>query len=1061
MAYTKKNIKNLTGGVSQQPDSERFDNQCTEQINFLSDPVKGLTKRAGTTYGQYIDTQIALNAASKNTFTHIINRSATEQLMLVVGYVGAETPKLELFRLNTENDSLEELAVTGLTAGTHAYLSGSSTTQPLSAVTIADYTFIANKAVTPAMQNLAPTYRSGNSALYEREHTKRGLIFIKEGAYSSNWTIKATDSEGTVRTIHVETSHGIGTEQYRADIRTDQIAGAIHWCLNQWNENEDVYDSQAFGMAFGVGHYSGAMAAYTEEDCRIRMRWSDDSTLYTWNRGWTTTTRGGSNYDAGNLLFSTVDAPDNNDTVTIKGCNASNTTRTFEFTTDGNVGSTGGIAHINVDIDANKVQTIWNLVDAINSTNASVGMGVHATQFQDWEVVIHSTIDGTGVATARDGNLSKSVGLIEVTITQFAGAVDDPAHATAFSTAPVRHKIRFDRQRTSLVPGTIKSSGSVISWLAQFASKAEADASPINIEVTDSYGNSMTELFTKTTDSIAGLPTVAPNNYSLKIEGDKDNDADDHYIKFETEDNNQNFWGAGEWKESLQDGQQHRIDASTMPHQLVRVNSTTYKFQAATWAEKTVGDDNSDPQPSFIGKPINDLFFYKSRLGILAGESVIMSEVDNAYNFWRTSVMTSVDSDRIDLTSSVNEITQLNWAIPFANQLVIFSDRSQFLLTQGSQGLTPSTAALSLGSSYENSTTARPAVSNNTIVFAQENSGASAIYEMYPTGSTDLSFEAVSISEHIPSYIDGKVVGIYASSLSSAVVVETDSNDNTLYVYNYYNQGATRVQSAWSKYELSCNYLKVGGFVSDKLHLIEGHNTVGATAVTACSWMLTHMKFDNTDSLTNAVDVAWDVPTAKMTADTPSSGITRIEMEWNMAGNTDREANIVVFDKTTNVLYPVDVTTSIDDQYVYVTGAISSNTNIVIGLKFTATYEFSKQYIKRGSADGKEVPITDGRTTNKWMEIYFNDTQHLTATVAFPSYAKRTTSTKTFNGNPDNTITGVRTGEQPSETQSLRTSVAARNDLPIITLSSDTHQTVTVTGASFELMHTSRTSRTS
>ena len=50
MGLTKKIHKNLYNGVSQQPDSIRHDNQCTEQINFLSDPITGLTKRPGTEY---------------------------------------------------------------------------------------------------------------------------------------------------------------------------------------------------------------------------------------------------------------------------------------------------------------------------------------------------------------------------------------------------------------------------------------------------------------------------------------------------------------------------------------------------------------------------------------------------------------------------------------------------------------------------------------------------------------------------------------------------------------------------------------------------------------------------------------------------------------------------------------------------------------------------------------------------------------------------------------------------------------------------------------------------
>ena len=220
------------------------------------------------------------------------------------------------------------------------------------------------------------------------------------------------------------------------------------------------------------------------------------------------------------------------------------------------------------------------------------------------------------------------------------------------------------------------------------------------------------------------------------------------------------------------------------------------------------------------------------------------------------------------------------------------------------------------------------------------------------------------------------------------------------------------------------------------------------------------MKFDNTDSLTNAVDLYYNVPQDDIDNEGDASVIT-LDNNFPLRDNTPRTQKLVVFNKLTNEVYAAHASQPSEKYKIKVAKAsLGSSDDVVVGLKYTASYEFSKQYIKRGSADGKEVAVTDGRTTNKWFEVYFNDTQHLTSTVTFPSYAKRTTSTKTFNGNPDNTITGVRTGEQPSETESLRTSVAARNDLPTITLSSATHQTVTITGAAFELMHTSRASRT-
>jgi len=1041
MVYTRKNIKNLTGGVSQQPDSERFDNQCAEQKNFLADPIKGLTKRAGTNYVQYIDDgEASLQHPAKNTFTHVINRSTSEQLMLCIGYDGSgadATPDISLFKLNTENASLERLDVkdadgNSLDASELNYLdvTNEQETHPYSAVTIADYTFIANSDITPALK--ATT--SGGTGMYERDHVKRGIIFVQEGAYKTTYTIKATDSEGTTRTIAVNTS------DTGRDINTDMIAGAIHKCLESGADSATATD---FDVSSSV--------TYTENNTNISYNWTDDSSDFTFNDS-----SGGSNYDAGNVAFTAQ--PSTNDKITITGCNAdaggglgANTVKVFEF------GGTG--SDVNVTIGTTLLDTMENLVSAINNLTTTLALKAHLIYDETeskYEVHVHSTREGSVHASAIAGNMVETTDSGNVmTVTAIQGA-----HGTASSsTAPVKNKIHFRRLQ---IKNDTETSGSVITWFASYGSKADADASLINIEISDSYGNTLAKSYTDVIDDIEALPTFASNNYLLKVENNEDTDVDDYYIRFNCDDENAttNEFGQGKWKESLALGIQYQIDPATMPHQLVKESSTEYRFKPATWSDKAVGDASSDPAPQFIGNPIRDIFFYKSRLGFLAGESVVLSEVDNAFNFWRTSVVNLLDSDRIDITSSVNEITYLNWAIPFANQLVIFSDRAQFLLTQGNQGLTPSTAALSLGSSYENSTLCRPVVNDNSIIFAQEKSGASAVYEMYPTGSTEISFEAKSISEHIPSYISGKITKISASSLASTVVVQTDTGDNTLYMYKYYNQGNQRVQSAWSKYELACNYIKGGHFISDKFHIIEGHHDDTSTVVSDCHWILTYMKFDNTDSLTNSVDLAFTVPTGSMAANTPTSGKTRITAEWDIADNGDddegREAKIIVFDSATNTTYEVDHTNT-TNQYVVVTGNIASTATIVLGLTFEASYEFSKQYIKRGGRDGKEVAITDGRTTTKWYEVYFNDTQFIKSTVSFPAYANRTSSVKEYTGS---FAGGAVAGDQPSETSTLRTSVAARSDLPTITLSSETHQTVTITGAAFELMHTSRLSRT-
>ena len=1124
MAYTKKNIKNLTGGVSQQPDSERFDNQCSEQKNFISDPVRGLTKRAGTQMGYQATNPQSLLRESKNTFIHPIRRSSTQELLLSISHTNnpassSASPRIELWDVNAPNNNREKLKVVGSDGvteitGNHSYLelSEATDTHPYSAVTIADYTFLVNNQKVPALK----TTKSGGVGMYEREHVKRGIIFIREGAYSAKYNVKATDSEGVTRSITISTSDGTtsGGTPGKKDIDTENIAAAIHGCLE--TKLGDSNGNKAFGKDKTISkQVTGSGTAnqviyhpweyHTElvqADNRILAKWQDDSeqgAAHLFNGSGTARTVGvnkdvhtiggslsttqveqfhsGSDYHHGALSFSSGSQPAAGDYVRIQKPSTSSEFYEVEFFANG--GTYSG-SKTPCELGTTLTETAENFVAALNGISSvlvTASLSVHEdAHFVNQAnskpyVKIHANSSGDVYSG------SSSVGTIEAktsggiavgwaTYLQMRGGTG----SAGTSTAGVRYPIVFERLKMIDNSSVETYKGSIITWYASYPTKAAMEASPINIEVTDSYGDTMVETFTESTDTFSALPSVCPNNFLMKIEGDTETDLDDHYLKFalDNRDAEDNEFGGGKWEESLQSGLQYQIDPATMPHQLIKVTDNSvdaqgvYKLVEAEWSSKVVGDAESDATPSFIGNNIRDIFFFKGRLGLLAGENAILSEVDNAYNFWRTTVGQNMDSDRIDVSSSANEITFLNWAVPFANQLVIFSERGQFLLTQGNQGLTPSTAALSLGSSYENSTICRPVVNDNSIVFAQEKSGASAVYEMYPTGSTEISFEAKSISEHVPTYISGNITNIAASSLANTIVVQTDVGDNVLYVYKYFNQGNNRVQAAWSKYEITCQKLKAGKFMSDKFHLFEGHNNGSTWDFSNGYWVQSYLKFDNTDSRTNSVDLAHNVSTDDMGYESTYSGKTTITVKDNFSiGNYHpseggRRRQIVVFDSTNNTTYEVDLTNS-TGHFVHVTGNIASNSNIILGLKFEASYEFSKQYIKRAGADGKQMAITDGRTTTKWYEVYFNDTQYIKSTVSFPSYANRTSSVKEYTGSFSG---GAVTGDQPSETSTLRTSVAARSDLPTITLSSDTHQTVTITGAAFELMYTSRLSRT-
>ena len=123
--------------------------------------------------------------------------------------------------------------------------------------------------------------------------------------------------------------------------------------------------------------------------------------------------------------------------------------------------------------------------------------------------------------------------------------------------------------------------------------------------------------------------------------GDPEEAGDEYWVKFVADDGT---GGSGQWEETAAPGIDKEYDASLMPHQLVRNADGTFTFEQATWAYRLVGDDDTNPAASFVGKKIKDVFFFKNRLGFVADENVIFSEASEYFNFWRTTVTQLLDS---------------------------------------------------------------------------------------------------------------------------------------------------------------------------------------------------------------------------------------------------------------------------------------------------------------------------------------------------------------------------------------------------------------------------------
>ena len=290
------------------------------------------------------------------------------------------------------------------------------------------------------------------------------------------------------------------------------------------------------------------------------------------------------------------------------------------------------------------------------------------------------------------------------------------------------------------------------------------------------------------------LPSRTKDGFTIRITGEPNSGADDYWIKH----NNSSDEDVGEWVETVEPGLANTIDPATMPLKLVRTATNTFTLSQITWTQRVVGDATTTPDPSFIGQKINDMFFHKNRLGFLANENVILSEMGEHYNFYATTATDVLDTDIIDLAAPSTEVSILHHAIPFNENLLLFSDFAQFRLSEGAAGgLTPATARLALVTSYEHDKTVKPVVNGRKVYFSDENDGFSVVREFGII--EDLQEEtAENITSHVPSYIKGRGFNIIPHD--DFLFILSDQNINEIFVYKFLFQDGTRKLSSWSKW---------------------------------------------------------------------------------------------------------------------------------------------------------------------------------------------------------------------------------------------------------------------
>jgi len=330
--------------------------------------------------------------------------------------------------------------------------------------------------------------------------------------------------------------------------------------------------------------------------------------------------------------------------------------------------------------------------------------------------------------------------------------------------------------------------------------------------------NEQMNIIGNTAQDVARLPAQCKHGYVAQIANSANVDADNYYVKFYADNGTQ---GSGKWEECVRphnfssgsDPMVKGLDPATMPHALINNRNGTFSFKkldettanAANndnyWKYREVGDDQTNPFPSFNGSNIQKIFFHRNRLGMVANEQVVMSRPGDYFNFFVVSAITTSDDNPIDITVSDIKPAFVNHVLPQNKGVMMFSDNAQFILFTESDIFSPKTARLKKVSSYECDNSLQPVDMGTSAMFTSNVSAYTRAYEASILDD-DVPPKIIEQTRVIPEYIP-KDITLSANSTSLGIVTFGKKNSDQLFHYKYFDAGDRRDQSAWYSWTLT------------------------------------------------------------------------------------------------------------------------------------------------------------------------------------------------------------------------------------------------------------------
>jgi hypothetical protein len=324
------------------------------------------------------------------------------------------------------------------------------------------------------------------------------------------------------------------------------------------------------------------------------------------------------------------------------------------------------------------------------------------------------------------------------------------------------------------------------------------DAKDFTIAVSDGAGDANIKAFKGSVSKFSDLPKGGFPGMLFAVSGTDKDAADDYYVAYVAD----TAGATGVYQEATGPGVHTSLDASTMPHALVNTGVNAFTFRAFSWSARICGDEDTAPDPYFVGRRIESLFFARSRLGILTEPAFDMSKAKRyTQTYFPDTKQTLLDTAPISyMVAAGEEAALLRKVVKINEGLYLWAQRAQFRISSGNDPLTESTIDVKESTAYEFAEDATPLPMGASLYFATEPGDYANILQLF--FENGLPVGDVNVTAHVEELIPAGVRKLVGSMTRRILFVQSSGAPSSLYVYNWLQQGSETVQSAWNIWTL-------------------------------------------------------------------------------------------------------------------------------------------------------------------------------------------------------------------------------------------------------------------